>query len=59
MADKWTVDTLTADRAALLAALKDLLVGACAVGVPHAGERAVLEETVRLARAAIAQAERP
>jgi hypothetical protein len=43
----------------LLNALECLLIGACAVGVPHAGERAVLQEAVDIARAAIAKATQP
>ena len=40
----------------LLEALEIMVVGACAVGVPHAGERQVLQEAVNTARAAIAKA---
>lgn len=40
----------------LLEALEIMVVGACAVGVPHVGERQVLQEAVNTARTAIAKA---
>lgn len=40
----------------LLEALECMIIGACAVAVPHNGERAVLQEAVNIARAAIAKA---
>jgi len=40
----------------LLEALECMIVGACAVAVPHAGERQVLTDAVALAREAIAAA---
>jgi len=39
----------------LLDALDMMLIGACAVGVPHAAERAVLQEAVDHARETIAK----
>ena len=47
------IERLTAERDALLNALETMLIGACAVGVPHAGERQVLQEAVDSARAVI------
>lgn len=49
---------LEASHSDLLETLKCMLVGACACAVPHAGERAVLQEATDRARAAIAKAER-
>jgi hypothetical protein len=49
-------DEITALRAEverMREALEMLLVGACAVGVPHAGERLVLQQAVDAARAAL------
>ncbi|KNE28185.1 hypothetical protein AFM18_08460 [Achromobacter spanius] len=48
----------TRGRAApdLLEALEIMLIGACAVGVPHAGERKVLQDAVDHARATINKA---
>jgi hypothetical protein len=40
----------------LLAACECLIIGACAVAVPHDGERAVLQDAVDIARKAIAKA---
>ncbi|MNK69791.1 hypothetical protein D3C87_891880 [compost metagenome] len=40
----------------LLEALEIMIVGACAVGVPHAGERKVLQDAVDHARAVINKA---
>lgn len=54
MADE--IERLRAERDALLNALETMLIGACAVGVPHAGERQVLQECVDAARAVIAAA---
>ena len=50
------IERLHAERDALLNALETMLIGACAVGVPHAGERQVLQEAVDSARAVIAAA---
>lgn len=44
------IERLRAERDALLNALETMLIGACAVGVPHAGERQVLQECVDAAR---------
>jgi hypothetical protein len=41
-----------AENAVLREALEVMIVGACAVAVPHAGERRVLQEAVDHARAA-------
>lgn len=52
------MDALTAERAIsdkLEKALEITIVGACAVGVPHDGERKVLQEAVDIARAALAE----
>jgi len=43
-------------RDELLEALEIMIIGACAVGVPHQGERKVLQDAVDHARAAIAKA---
>lgn len=43
-----------AQVATLREALDCLLIGACAVGVPHKGEREVLQDAVAIARAALA-----
>lgn len=40
----------------LLEALECMIIGACAVAVLHNGERAVLQDAVNIARAAIAKA---
>ena len=42
------------DVAALVEALECMIIGACAVAVPHNGERAVLQDAVNIARAALA-----
>jgi len=47
------MERLRAENRALLNALETMLIGACAVGVPHAGERQVLQECVDAARAVI------
>lgn len=43
-------------RDELIEALEIMIIGACAVGVPHQGERKVLKDAVDHARAAIAHA---
>lgn len=47
---------LIASAPELLEALEIMIVGACAVGVPHAGERKVLQDAVDHARATINKA---
>jgi len=42
------------DVEALAEALECMIIGACAVAVPHNGERAVLQDAVNIARAALA-----
>jgi|GEM_PF-5299786 hypothetical protein len=58
-----TVDQATAEAEAndahaenkrLAEALECMIIGACAVAVPHNGERAVLQDAVNIARAALA-----
>lgn len=49
-------DQLKKQRDELLEALESMIIGACAVGVPHQGERKVLQDAVDHARAAIAKA---
>jgi len=49
-------DKLAALNARLVSALECMVVGACAVAVPHAGERAVLQEAVDIAHAALLEA---
>jgi len=47
-------EALRAEADALREALECMIIGACAVAVPHNGERAVLQDAVNIARAAIA-----
>lgn len=49
---KWTA--LKTENERLAGALECLIIGACAVAVPHKGERAVLQDAVNIARAAVA-----
>jgi hypothetical protein len=51
------VFALTAQVARLREALEGMIIGACAVAVPHGGERAVLQMAVDGARAALATEE--
>ena len=47
-------DGLAAENEMLREALECMIIGACAVAVPHNGERAVLQDAVNIARAALA-----
>lgn len=47
-------EELRKDVAHLVEALECMIIGACAVAVPHNGERAVLQDAVNIARAALA-----
>lgn len=56
-ADSYSANAhLIAAAPELLEALEIMIVGACAVGVPHAGERKVLQDAVDHARATINKA---
>jgi hypothetical protein len=46
-------ERLRAEVERLAEALKCMIIGACAVAVPHNGERAVLQDAVNIARAAL------
>lgn len=50
------IDRLRAINAELVEALESLLIGAWACGVPHPGERAVLQEAANIAIRAVAKA---
>lgn len=47
-------ERLRKDVAELVDALECMIIGACAVAVPHNGERAALQDAVNIARAALA-----
>jgi len=48
------VEALWAEVERLAEALECMIIGACAVAVQHNGERAVLQDAVNIARAALA-----
>jgi len=48
------VEALRAEVERLREALECMVIGACAVAVPHNGERAVLQDAVNIARVALA-----
>ena len=48
------IEALRAEVERLAEALECMIIGACAVAVPHNGERAVLQDAVNIARAALA-----
>ena len=48
------LEAARAEVDALREALECMIIGACAVAVPHNGERAVLQDAVNIARAALA-----
>lgn len=48
------VEALRSEGERLAEALECMIIGACAVAVPHNGERAVLQDAVNIARAALA-----
>ena len=51
------VEHIKQERDKLLEALEIMIIGACACGIPHQGERKVLQEAVDHARAIIAEIE--
>ena len=51
------VSRLEKENAKLREAVESLLIGACAVAVPHPAERAVLQEAVNFARATLKETE--